>query len=501
MNLAVIGSGCVGLVAGACLAELGHLVTLVDNDDAKLAALTAGEVPIHEQFLPELMARNISAGRLSFSGSIADAVQNSSVIFIAVGTPAMGNGAPDLSYVEAVASAVAVHVGDYKIIVEKSTVPVLTHQQIRKVMMLNGAPLDSVDVVSNPEFLKEGTAVLDFLYPDRIVVGSDSPRAAAALREVYEPLTGGSYYRRTDAIPGPSGFPGSAKLLITSAKGAELIKHASNSFLAMKISFINAVASICEVVGADIEEVRCGIGTDSRIGERFLRPGVGYGGSCFPKDLLAFRLVAHDCGLELGLLDEVIKVNEGQKSRFVSKVRTALWTLRGKRIAALGLAFKGGTDDIRESPAIEIIETLHQEGAEMVVYDPAAMERAKTVLGSSVRYASSAYDACHGAHALLVLTDWQEFAQLDLAQIRNALRHPIVIDGRNIFPCEDMRAAGFHYYSVGRPTVGPGEGQPELRAPSGYRSPPPTFPPQGDALALRKASRSDGAMGTNLESI
>jgi len=459
VNLAVIGSGYVGLVAGACLAELGHIVTLVDNDTTKINALTGGDVPIHERFLPELIARNTSAGRLSFSGSIADAVQNSSVIFIAVGTPPMDSGAPDLSYVEAVAAAVAAHVGDYKIVVEKSTVPVLTHQQIHKVMMLNGAPLDSVDIVSNPEFLREGTAVSDFLYPDRIVVGSDSQRAAAALREVYEPLTSGSYYRRTDALPGPLGFPGSARLLITSAKGAELIKHASNSFLAMKISFINAVANICEVVGADIDEVGQGIGTDSRIGVRFLRPGVGYGGSCFGKDLLAFRQVAHECGLELGLLDEVIKVNEEQKCRFVRKVRTALWTLRGKRIAALGLAFKGGTDDIRESPAIAIIQALQQEGAQIAVHDPAAMDRAKAILGSSVVYASSAYEACRGAHALLVLTDWQEFAELDLVEIRSALRHPIVIDGRNIFRCEDMRAAGFHYYSVGRPTVDIGKGQ------------------------------------------
>ena len=459
MNLAVIGSGYVGLVAGACLAELGHQVVLIDNDASKVEALNAGSIPIHEQFLPELIARNTSTGRLSFSESVADAVRKSSVIFIAVGTPAMGNGAPDLSYVEAVAAVIAEHVDDYKVIVEKSTVPVLTHQQIRKVMTLNKARAGTFDVVSNPEFLREGTAVLDFLYPDRIVIGSDSSRSAKLLRQVYEPLTDGSYYQRPDAIPAPAGFSGSAKLLITSAKGAELIKHASNSFLAMKISFINAVSCICEAVGADVEEVRQGIGADSRIGNRFLRPGIGYGGSCFPKDLLAFKLVAQSCGLDLGLLDEVIKVNEQQQSRFVAKVRTALWTLRGKRIAALGLAFKGGTDDIRESPAIAIIETLRREGADIVAFDPAGMERAKAVLGTSVTYASSAYDACRDAHALLVLTDWQEFGELDLAKVRKALRHPIVIDGRNLFRCEEMKAAGFHYYSVGRPAVAPSEGE------------------------------------------
>ena len=476
MNLAVIGSGYVGLVAGACLAELGHHIVLVDNDGAKIDALSAGNVPIHEQFLSELIARNTLAGRLSFSTSIAAAVRGSSVIFIAVGTPAMVNGASDLSYVEEVAAVIAEHVEDYKVIVEKSTVPVLTHQQIRKVMMLNRAQVGSFDVVSNPEFLREGTAVLDFLYPDRIVVGSDSSRAASVLDKVYEPLTGGSYYQRTDAVPGPPGFPNRARLLITSAKAAELIKHASNSFLAMKISFINAVACICEAVGADVQEVCEGIGTDSRIGARFLRPGIGYGGSCFPKDLLAFRQVAQDCGLEMGLLDEVIKVNERQKNRFLAKVRAALWTLRGKRIAALGLAFKGGTDDIRESPAIAIIEAIHQEGAEIVAFDPAAMERAKAVLGSKVTYASSAYESCRGAHAMLVLTDWQEFAQLDLSRVRGSLRHPIVIDGRDMFRCEDMRAAGFHYYSVGRQTVAPNEAELGEKAKFEHNSVPTTLP-------------------------
>jgi UDPglucose 6-dehydrogenase len=455
MKLAVVGSGYVGLVAGACLAELGHDVLLVDNDSEKMDMLLRGEMPIHEQFLPELISRNRLEGRLQFSDSIANAVQSSSVIFIAVGTPALVNGAPDLSYVEAVASAVAKHVGDFKVIVEKSTVPVLTHQEIGKVMMLNGAPPESFEVASNPEFLREGTAVADFLFPDRIVIGADGERGAAVLRKVYEPLTSGTYYSQMNALPRPARFSGNARLLVTSAKSAELIKHASNSFLAMKISFINAIANICEAVGADVEEVCQGIGSDSRIGERFLRPGIGYGGSCFPKDLMAFKLVAEECGLEFGLLDEVIKLNEYQRCRFVRKVRSALWNLRGKKIAALGLAFKGGTDDIRESPALAVITALCNEGAEVVVYDPQAMERTKSVLQDKVKYATSVYDACAGAHAMVVLTDWKEFAELDLALVRRALRHPIVIDGRNLFRPEQMLAAGLHYYSVGRPTALP----------------------------------------------
>jgi UDPglucose 6-dehydrogenase len=466
MRLAVVGSGYVGLVAGACFADLGHRVILVDNDQEKLAMLKQGKVPIHEQYLPELIDRNTRAGRLNFTDSIADAVTNSEVIFIAVGTPAMISGAADLSYVEAVASTVARHVDDFKVIVEKSTVPVLTHQQIRKVMMMNGAPLGSFEVVSNPEFLREGTAVLDFLFPDRIVVGADNPRAAAMLQEVYEPLTSGRYYSLPECVPMPEGRPAKARLLITRAISAELIKHASNSFLAMKISYINAVANMCEVVGADVQEVCQGMGSDTRIGERFLQPGVGYGGSCFPKDLLAFRLVAHESGVDFGLLDEVIKINDEQRRRFVRKIKSALWTLRGKRIAALGLAFKGGTDDIRESPAIQIVEALQHDGAEVVAYDPAAMERARQVLGSTISYASSVEEACRGAHAIVILTDWEEFADMDLKAIRELVYHPIVVDGRNTFSREQMRAAGFHYFSVGRPSVVPeGRGERPLKAP------------------------------------
>ncbi|HET7749312.1 MAG TPA: UDP-glucose/GDP-mannose dehydrogenase family protein [Terriglobales bacterium] len=455
MRIAVVGSGYVGLVAGACFAELGHDIILVDNDAAKLAALQRGEVPIHERFLPELLQRH-RGSRLTFSGDLAKAALESAVIFIAVGTPPTEGGEADLSYVESVAREVAGAVnGGYKIVVEKSTVPVYTSTWVRKVMMLNGAQESSFDVASNPEFLREGTAVTDFLYPDRIVVGADNERCAAVLREIYQPMTDGSYYRGKDVVPGPDGAQVPPRLIVTSTKSAELIKHASNAFLAMKISFINAVASVCENVGADVAQVCEGMGTDSRIGRRFLRPGVGYGGSCFPKDLKAFQAVARECGYDFGLLDEVIRINEEMRQRFLRKVRHALWTLKGKRLAVLGLAFKGGTDDVRESPALALVESLLKEGSQVVAYDPAATERARETLGKRVIFATNAYEAAKGADALLVLTDWEEFATLDLERLRELLRYPIVVDGRNLYKPERMAALGFHYYSVGRPLAAP----------------------------------------------
>jgi UDPglucose 6-dehydrogenase len=455
MRIAVVGSGYVGLVAGACFAELGHEVVLVDNDAAKLAALQRGEVPIHERFLPELLQRHRGT-RLSFSGDLGKAAKDSAVIFIAVGTPPTEEGEADLSYVESVAREVAGAVnGGYKIVVEKSTVPVYTSTWVRKVMLLNGADETSFDVASNPEFLREGTAVTDFLYPDRVVVGADNERCAGVLREIYRPMTDGSYYRGKDAVPGPDGARVPPRLIVTSAKSAELIKHASNAFLAMKISFVNAVASICENVGADVIQVCEGVGTDSRIGRRFLSPGVGYGGSCFPKDLMAFRAVARDCGYDFSLLDEVIRINEDMRQRFLRKVRNALWTLKGKRLAVLGLAFKGGTDDVRESPALALVELLIKEGSQIVAYDPAATERARETLGDRVTFAGNAYEAAKGADALLVLTDWEEFAALDLERLREQLRYPIVIDGRNLYKPEQMAVHGFFYYSVGRPLAAP----------------------------------------------
>jgi UDPglucose 6-dehydrogenase len=454
MHIAVVGSGYVGLVAGACFADLGHEVTLVDNDEQKLAALKTGQVPIHENFLPELLARH-RGSRLDFSGDLQAAVRASKAIFIAVGTPPTDQGEADLSYVESVAQSISGAINGYKVVIEKSTVPVYTSDWIRKIILRNAAPPESFDVASNPEFLREGTAVTDFLYPDRIVVGADSERCAAVLREIYTPLSDGSYYRRPEAIPKPDRACIPPPLIVTSAKSAELIKHASNAFLAVKISFINAVASICESVGANVQQVVQGIGSDSRIGSRFLNPGIGYGGSCFPKDLSAFRAVARECGYEFRLLDEVMRINEEQRHRFLRKVRSALWTLRGKRIGILGLAFKGGTDDIRESPAILLTQSLLQEGCQIAAYDPAAMERAREVLNSSVEFVSSPYEAAAGADALLILTEWDEFAGLDLKRLHKALKYPIVIDGRNLYDPEIMARSGFTYYSVGRQAAAP----------------------------------------------
>ncbi|MGZ4788590.1 MAG: UDP-glucose dehydrogenase family protein [Terriglobales bacterium] len=450
MRIAVVGSGYVGLVAAACFAELGHEVISIDNDLTKLEMLQRGEVPIHEEFLPELLERH-RGERLQFSSDLREAVRRSQATFIAVGTPSTEHGEADLSYVEQVSREVAYAIDGYKVVVEKSTVPVFTSDWIRRVMLLDGADADSFDVASNPEFLREGTAVGDFLYPDRIVVGADTERCATLLREIYEPLTSGTYYRRNGIIPNTTGAKTPPCIIVTSTKSAELIKHASNAFLATKISFINAVANICEAVGADIKEVCDGIGTDSRIGRRFLNPGIGYGGSCFPKDLKAFSSVARETGYDFRLLQEVMNINAEQRSRFLRKVRSALWTLKGKKLGVLGLAFKGGTDDIRESPAIEIIKSLRKEGCDIRAFDPAACERAREVLlDDGISYHESAYEAAHHADALLILTDWPEFAQLDLPRLKSSMTYPIVIDGRNLYSPHVMAAAGFIYSSVGR---------------------------------------------------
>ena len=448
MRIAVVGSGYVGLVAGACFADLGHEVVLVDNDERKLKALRNGDVPIHEKFLPELFTRNRGT-RLQFSDDLKEAVRQSSAIFVAVGTPPTESGEADLSYVESVAREISGAIDDYKVIVEKSTVPVYTSEWIRRIILRNGAAPELFDVASNPEFLREGTAVSDFLFPDRIVIGCDGTRSAEILREIYAPLTDGSYYKRTEAIPQPDRTLIPPPLIVTSTKSAELIKHACNAFLALKISFINAVSSVCESVGANVKQVVHGIGTDSRIGPRFLNPGIGYGGSCFPKDVMAFRAVAREHGYDFRLLDEVMHINEDQRRRFLRKVNSALWTLRGKRLAVLGLAFKGGTDDIRESPAIAIVQSLLQQGSRVAAYDPAALERAREILGDHISYANSSYEAAHGADALLILTEWEEFANLDINRIRQELKYPIVIDGRNMYDPEVMAAQGITYYSVG----------------------------------------------------
>ena len=454
MRIAVVGSGYVGLVTGACFGDLGHEVVLVDNDAKRIAALSSGEVPIHEQFLPELLARH-RGERIRFSGDLQAATRASEVVLIAVGTPATESGDADLSYVESVAREISGGIEEYKVVVEKSTVPVYTSQWIRTIIMRDGADPAHFEVASNPEFLREGTAVTDFVYPDRIVVGVESERAAAVMRELYGPLTSGWYYGRADAIPRPEAACGKGppRLIITSTKSAELIKHASNAYLAMKISFINAVASICEAVGANVEQVRDGIGTDSRIGPRFMNPGIGYGGSCFPKDLMAFRAVAKESGYDFRLLEEVIRINEEQRHRFLRKVRSVLWTLRGKRLGVLGLAFKGGTDDIRESPALLLVQELLREGCQVCAYDPAAMERAKGALPAGVEFAADAYAAAKDADALLILTEWEEFATLDLEHLLAVVKYPIVLDGRNLYDPTVMLENGFSYYSVGRPAA------------------------------------------------
>jgi UDPglucose 6-dehydrogenase len=452
VSICVIGSGYVGLVAAVCFAEMGHRILCVDNDEAKVKILCEGGVPIFEDHLPELLARHRDRS-ITFSSDLASAVEQSEAVFIAVGTPQGDTGAADLSYVEAVVSQIARSINSYKVIVEKSTVPVYTNEWVRRVLLRHGVDLHHFDVVSNPEFLREGTAIIDFLHPDRIVVGAGNDRAADVLRRIYEPLTGGSYYNQPDALPGSCSAANPAKLLVTSAQSSEIIKHASNAFLALKISFINAVANLAEVVDADIEDIAAGMGLDSRIGPKFLRAGLGYGGSCFPKDVAAFHWVAQQQGVDFQLLQEVRKINETQKDIFFNKVLSALWTLRGKRLAALGLSFKGNTDDIRESPAIDLIRKLLDAGAAVTAYDPAATERAKAVLPPSekMRYASDLYEAAKDVDAVLILTDWKEFASIDLARLNQAVRFPIVIDGRNLFNPQLMLENGFTYVSVGRP--------------------------------------------------
>src|SRR4030081_2411903 len=434
IKIAVVGSGYVGLVAAVCFAEMGHDVICVDNDERKVAALQDGDSLIHENYLPELLEKHRNT-KIRFMTDLGEATRECEAIFIAVGTPQSEAGDADLSYVEAVACEIARSITSYKVIVEKSTVPVYTNEWVTRSMERNGVSRNLFDVVSNPEFLREGTAVADFLHPDRIVVGADSDRAAAVLNAIYAPLTSGENYKRAAAIPGACNAPEPPPLLLTSTKSAEIIKHASNAFLALKISFINAVSNLCEAVNADVEQVARGIGMDSRIGPRFLRPGIGYGGSCFPKDVAAFRCVAEQLGVDFTLLAEVEKVNKEQKMRFLNKVRSALWTLRGKKLGVLGLSFKGGTDDIRESPAIELIRMLIAEGCSIRAFDPAAMTRAEQALpsGSNLQYVSDEYAAANDVDALLILTDWSEFARLDLQRLNRLMRYPIVVDGRNLY--------------------------------------------------------------------
>jgi UDPglucose 6-dehydrogenase len=437
MNIAIIGSGYVGLVTGVCLAHIGHHVICVDNDPQKVKKLKKGAVPIYEPGLDAIMRDCVRKKRLSFSGSIKDATQKATVIFIAVGTPSKSTGDADLVYVENVARQIAENMDSYRLIVEKSTVPAETGNKIRRTIELNlpkkfrkgGQVLLDFDVASNPEFLKEGSAVHDFMNPDRLVFGVESKKAEKILREIYQPLK--------------------TKVLVTNIASAEMIKHASNSFLAMKISFINAVSQICTRVGADVLNVAEGMGLDKRIGRAFLDAGVGYGGSCFPKDVDAFIHLSEKSGYDFRLLKEVRRINEEQRQSFVHLVEDKLWNLKEKTIGVWGLAFKPNTDDMRNAASVEIIQKLQHEGAKIKVYDPKAMANAGQML-HGVTLCASPYAAVKDCDCLLLLTEWDEFKDVDLEAVRNAMRQPVIFDGRNFFDGKKLKSLGFDYYGVGR---------------------------------------------------
>ncbi len=429
MRVCMIGTGYVGLVTGTCLAEIGHQVICVDNNEKKISRLKAGEIPIYEPGLDPLVKKNVEVGRLSFSTSIKEGVQNSDIIFIGVSTPPKENGQADLSFVAQVAHEVASVMNEYKVIVDKSTVPVKTAEKVYETIQRYNTKKIEFDVVSNPEFLREGSAINDFMEPDRIVIGVASERARKMMEELYAPIK--------------------APLIVTNVKSAEIIKHASNSFLALKISFANALANICELAGADISEVVDGMGHDKRINKYFLNAGIGYGGSCFPKDVSAFIKISEDLGYDFKLLKEVEKINELQKQKFIQKIEETLWVVKGKTIGVLGLAFKPNTDDLRNAPAIDIIKQLEKEGAKIKAYDPVAMPGAKAMLNGTT-FCKDVYDLAKGADALVLVTEWDEFKGMDLKRIKGLMTHPILIDGRNIFEPKKMEKEGFVYKSVGR---------------------------------------------------
>jgi len=436
MDLSIIGSGYVGLVTGACFAEIGHNVTCVDNDSRKIETLRAGKIPIYEPGLEELIHRNVAAKRLRFTCSTKEGVDNAQVVFIAVPTPPQSDGSVDLSFIEKVAREIAGVLTDYRVIVDKSTVPVKTGEKVAESIKRYNRHGAKFDVVSNPEFLREGCAVSDLMQPDRIVIGAESEYAVDLMKKVYEPFM--------------------APILVTDVNSAELIKHAANSFLALKISYINAVSALCEASGADVEKVADGIGMDRRIGRNFLNAGIGYGGSCFPKDIAAFITISDQLGVPFPLLKEVQRINAAQKDRFLKTVRDTLWVLREKKIAVWGLTFKPNTDDVRCSVAIDLTGDMLREGAQVSVYDPKGMERAReTGAIKGARFCESALETTEGAEALVVATEWPEFANVDLAAVRERMSTPIVFDGRNLFDPATMAKFGFRYHSIGRPPVKP----------------------------------------------
>ncbi len=433
MKLCIIGSGYVGLVSGACFAEVGHNVICVDNDQRKVDKLLAGEIPIYEPGLEDLVHKNVAARRLHFTTSTEEGVDGSEVVFIAVPTPPQPDGSVDLSYIEKVAREIAAVLksGEYRVIVDKSTVPVKTGEKVAETIRRYNKTGASFDVVSNPEFLREGCAVPDLMKPDRIVVGGNSERAIALMQKIYEPFM--------------------APVLVTDINSDELIKHAANSFLALKISYINAVAQICEASGADVEKVADGIGADRRIGRNFLNAGMGYGGSCFPKDIAAFIAISDQLGVPFTLLKEVQRINAAQRERLLAKIREKLWVLRDKRIAVWGLTFKPDTDDVRSSVAVDLVRDLLAEKAVVSVYDPKGMEKAKEFqLVEGARFAESALDAAKDSEALIIATEWKEFAAVDLSDLKAVMHTPLIFDGRNLLDPQTARSLGFEYSSVGR---------------------------------------------------
>lgn len=429
MNICVVGAGHVGLVTGACFAELGNQVICIDNDSSRVAGLRKSIMPFYEPGLKEIVTSNVKKKRLQFSANLKDAVKKSSIIFIAVGTPPKDNGEADLTDIEKVAQNIAHYMPSYRLIVEKSTVPVETGKWVQRTIRANIRGKKKFDVASNPEFLREGSAIEDFMHPDRIVLGVESKKAEDILKELYQPLN--------------------CPIIVTDIKSAEIIKHAANSFLATKISFINAIANICERVGADVTKVAQGLGLDKRIGPKFLNAGCGYGGFCFPKDVDAFIHIAKKNGYDFQLLKAVRQINQEQKDSLVKKVENALWNLKGKTIGVLGLSFKPGTDDLRFAPSVDIIKSLESSGAKIRAFDPQAREEAKKVF-KNIKFCKDAYAAANGSDCLVVLTEWNEFKELDFKKIKKLLKQPIIIDGRNIYEPAKMRKLGFNYFGMGR---------------------------------------------------
>jgi UDPglucose 6-dehydrogenase len=435
VNICVVGTGYVGLVTGAVFADLGNDVICVDNDPGKIADLTAGRMPIYEPGLEEMVARNTADGRLAFSTDLTAAVRRSVIVFITVGTPPKADGQTDLSQVEDVARGIARAMERYTVVVNKSTVPVGTGELVREVIERHQTHAIPFDVVSNPEFLREGSAIEDTLRPDRIVIGAPTQQVAMTLLELYAPLE--------------------RPMIITDVPSAEMIKYASNSFLSTKISFINAIANVCELAGADVSQVMKGMGLDARIGQAFLSAGLGYGGSCFPKDTDSLVHTAATLGYDFALLRAVVDINRDRAPHFLTLMTKALGPLDGRLVAVLGLAFKPNTDDMREAKSIEVIEQLVKQGAAVRAYDPVAMDAARRVLPVSVTYCESPYEAATGADAVVLITEWNEFKFLNLERLRGVMRKPVIFDGRNIWEPERMRRLGFEYHSIGRKPVLP----------------------------------------------